>query len=53
MINNEKKRYCWADILKILACFLVIINHTGGYLLQYSGYDNLGIIIFYIINFVI
>ena len=53
MVNKEKKRYYWADILKILACFLVIINHTGGYLLQYSGYDNLGIIIFYIINFAI
>ncbi len=34
---KEKKRYYWIDLLKIFACFLVIVNHTGSYLLQYSG----------------
>lgn len=46
------KHYYWVDLLKILACFLVIINHTGGYLLQYSGNENLFIVLFYIFNFV-
>lgn len=31
---SEKKRYIWLDIIKILSCFLVIVNHSHGYLFQ-------------------
>ena len=51
-MSKVKKRYYWIDILKILACFWVVVNHTGGYLLEYSGTNNLGIVIFYVINFI-
>lgn len=53
MSSSKNKHYYWIDLLKIIACFLVIINHTGGYLLQYSGYNDLGVVIYYIINFVV
>ena len=32
-----EKRLYWLDILKIIACFFVLTNHTVGYLLQYAG----------------
>ena len=52
-MSKEKKRYYWVDLLKILACFLVVINHTGGYLLEFAGTSNFGTSLFYMIEFVI
>ncbi len=36
---GEKKRLCYLDLLRIIACFLVILNHTQGYIdcFKYSG----------------
>ncbi|MBP3392857.1 MAG: acyltransferase family protein [Clostridia bacterium] len=34
---NEKQRYCWLDIIKIIACFLVIVNHSHGLLFHMAG----------------
>ena len=34
---SMSKRFYWLDILKIIACFFVLTNHTVGYLLQYAG----------------
>ena len=39
-MKSEKKRYIWLDILKIIACFCVIINHAGGYIFEYSGHNK-------------
>ena len=50
---KDKEHYYWLDLVKIVACFLVIVNHTGGFLLTYSGSDNLGSSLFYMINFVV
>lgn len=46
-----KKRILWIDIIKVLACFLVIINHSGDYIFYYS--NSTATTIFYIINFVL
>lgn len=47
-VNN--KRCIWIDILKITACFCVIINHNGGFLLEYAGNNNYTVL-FYSIFF--
>lgn len=39
-MKSEKKRYIWLDILKIIACFCVIINHAGGYIFEYWGHNK-------------
>ena len=44
------KRTLYLDIIKIVACFLVIINHTGNYLFDSIGYSNASAL-FYTINF--
>lgn len=45
--NNIKikntKRYFWIDLLKIIACFWVIVNHSSGYLLEITGNTNLSV----------
>lgn len=33
----DKKRVLWLDLLKILACFLVIVNHTHRMLFSFAG----------------
>lgn len=45
------KRTLWLDILKIIACFLVIVNHAGGYVL--GNNPSKITIIFYCVNFAI
>lgn len=45
-----KIRYYWVDIVKILACFFVIINHTLGYVFNFSGTNNYTVL-FYSIFF--
>lgn len=52
MTKVEHNRDYWIDLLKIIACFLVIVNHTGGYLLEYSGLTP-STTLFYSINFAI
>ncbi len=37
---HTSKRHLWLDILKITACFLVIINHTHGQLIARAGLTN-------------
>ncbi len=49
-VKVSGNRDCWIDLLKIIACFLVVVNHTGGYLLEYSGLTP-GATLFYSINF--
>lgn len=51
---EKNKRLYWIDILKILACFFVIVNHTGYYYLWSKG-QNLGTIgaLFYTTGFAI
>jgi len=44
------KRTLYLDIIKIVACFLVIINHTGNYLFDSIGYSNESAL-FFTINF--
>ena len=34
---ETKNRYIWLDIIKILACFFVIINHFHGQIFYYAG----------------
>ena len=46
-----KSRIMWLDILKIIACFLVIIDHTGGYIFYHS--QSNGTIIYYCLNLAI
>lgn len=48
-----KKRYYWLDILKIVACYLIVVNHTGGYIVEFMGKDSLGANLFFSIQFVI
>ena len=43
-----KKQIVYINILRILACFMVIVNHTNSYILEY---DNLYNNIFYCISF--
>lgn len=45
------KRTLWLDILKIIACFLVIVNHAGGYVL--GNNPSKITILFYCVNFAI
>lgn len=40
MVIKMKKRYYWVDIIKIIACILVIINHSAGYIFEYAGKTN-------------
>lgn len=47
----KKNRILWLDILKIIACFLVVVNHTGSYVLD-DNYNNITVI-FYCLNFAI
>ncbi len=47
---SESKRYYWLDIIKIIACLSVIINHTCGYLLEYTNNAHYATI-FYSIQF--
>jgi len=49
-LELEKKRVLYYDILKIMACFLVIINHSGLTLFTYTGYNKLSVL-FYSIGF--
>lgn len=42
---SEKRRYIWLDIIKILACFFVIINHSHTRLFDAAGY-SLGLVTF-------
>lgn len=44
------KRIYWFDLLKILACLMVITDHTIGYLLEYGGKNNSSVL-FYSIAF--
>lgn len=44
-----KKRKTWLDILKIIACFLVIINHSGLYMFEFT--NTTASQIFYSMNF--
>lgn len=36
---SQTKRHLWIDILKIIACFLVIINHSHRHIILGSGID--------------
>ena len=47
----EQKRYIWIDILKILACFLVIIDHSHSYLLHHMKDITTFAALFYTIGF--
>lgn len=49
---HEKHHILWLDLLKILACFLVVVNHSGSWLLVYGGYNNISVL-FYSISFAI
>jgi len=42
----EKKRYLWLDIIKIIACFLVIVNHTILIMFDYSAHSNISVLFF-------
>lgn len=44
-----KKRIVWLDILKIIACFLVIVNHSGLYIFKFT--NTTASHVFYSINF--
>lgn len=44
------KRAIDLDVIKILACFLVIVNHTSTYLIQYGQYTKLNVF-FYSFSF--
>ncbi len=39
---NDKKRLAYLDMLRIIACFLVMFNHTAGYIKLFE-YDGSGI----------
>ena len=47
-MENKKslKRNYWIDILKIIACFCVIVNHTGLVLLEYTNYKNIPVLVY-------
>lgn len=44
--KNLLKRNYWIDILKIIACFCVIINHTGLVLLEYTNYKSIPVLVY-------
>ena len=46
--NINKKEIIYIDILRIIACFCVIINHTQGFLLEKGGFGNT---LFYCLTF--
>jgi len=48
-MKKENKRYYWIDIIKIIACILVIINHSAGYILEYAGRTTATITVYSII----
>ncbi len=52
MSDLRTKRVLWADVLKILACFLVIVNHTHGFVFQY-GEKNAVTALFYAAGFAV
>ena len=37
-LNN--KEIIYLNIIKIFACFMVIINHTNGFILEYNSFAN-------------
>ena len=45
MIKSNRRIY-WFDLLKILACLMIITNHTIDYLLQYAGYNNFTVLFY-------
>ena len=45
-IKKANNHYVWLDLLKILACFLVIVNHSVSYLLDSSGYNNYSVLVY-------
>lgn len=47
---SEVKRYYWLDILKIIACLCVIVNHFGGLILDFTNYSHSSVV-FYCIQF--
>lgn len=49
IVKNNKRSY-YLDFLKIIACFLVIVNHAGGHILINSGYTK-GATLFYSVCF--
>lgn len=36
MQETGKKRLCYIDMLRIIACFLVVLNHTPGYVASFA-----------------
>lgn len=50
MLNNVRNRVLWLDILKIMACFCVIINHSLSYLFFNNSITNISVL-YYAINF--
>lgn len=48
----NKKEILYIDVLRILACFLVIINHTNGFILK-DGHDSFASSTFYCLMFAI
>ena len=32
---KKRTRYYWIDIIKIIACFMVVVNHTGGFIFTF------------------
>lgn len=36
----KKENVLYLDVLKIIACFLVIVNHSGGYIFETSSQSN-------------
>ena len=37
---EKRKRLCYLDLLRIFACFLVVLNHTPGYLASFEGNET-------------
>ena len=34
---EKRRRLCYLDLLRIIACFLVVLNHTPGYIASFEG----------------
>lgn len=39
-VNEKSERFIWLDIVKITACFFVIINHSHSNIFSFGGYNG-------------
>lgn len=44
--SRKLKRNYWLDILKIVACLLVVVNHSSSILIKYTNYTKISVYVY-------